>query len=152
LTSFLIDTNVLLRFADDRSPEHGIAATAVEHLLSAGNTLCICPQVLVEFWAVATRPESANGLGWPPETAADVIRGLRRQFPLLSETPGGLDVWFELVERCEVVGKRVHDARLAALMLVHGITQLLSFNTSDFPRAWGVDATHPAHFVAPGTY
>jgi predicted nucleic acid-binding protein len=149
--SWLIDTNVLLRLADARSPEHGMAAAAVEHLLASNNDLYISAQVLVEFWSVATRPESANGLGWSTAISAEALRGMRDQFPLLNETPEVLDRWFELVERCQVAGKRSHDARLAALLLVHGIQQLLTFNTADFPRTWGVESAHPAQVIAKPT-
>jgi predicted nucleic acid-binding protein len=79
--------------------------------------------------------------------SAAVVRDLRSQFPLLLETPGVLDRWFELVQRCQVVGKRVHDARLAALSLVHGVGHLLTFNTADFSQAWGVDAVHPTRLA-----
>ena len=101
-------------------------------------------QVLVEFWAVATRPESANGLGWSTATTAEAVRSLRDQFPLLNETPDVLDRWFELVDHFQVAGKHTHDARLAALLLAHGVRRLLTFNMTDFPPAWGVDATHPS--------
>jgi predicted nucleic acid-binding protein len=149
--SFLIDTNVLLRLADDRSPEHSVAEMAVEHLLASNISLFISAQVLVEFWAVATRPDSVNGLGWSTATAAEAIRALRDQFPLLAETPDVLDRWFDLVERCQVAGKRAHDARLAALVMAHGIQRLLTFNTADFPQNWGVEAAHPKQFVATST-
>jgi predicted nucleic acid-binding protein len=149
--SLLIDTNVLLRLADDRSSEHSVAESAIEHLLASNISLFISAQVLVEFRAVATRPDSANGLGWSTATAAEAIRALRDQFPLLAETPDVLDRWFELVDRCQVAGKRSHDARLAALVVVHGIQQLLTFNTADFPRTWGVEAAHPKQFVATST-
>ena len=146
--SLLIDTNVLLRIADDQSPEHSTAETAVEHLLARNVTLFISTQVLVEFWAVATRPKDVNGLGWSMLMAAEGIRGLRDRFPLLAETPEVLDLWFELVNRCKVTGRRCHDARLAALVLAHGFQRLLTFDTADFPRSWGVDAAHPKQFAA----
>jgi hypothetical protein len=38
--------------------------------------------------------------------AAAAIRALRDHFPLLAETPDVLDRWFELVDRCQVAGKR----------------------------------------------
>jgi len=145
--SFLIDTNVLLRLADDRSPEHRVAEAAVEYLLASNTSLFIGTQVLVEFWVVATRPDSVNGLGWSTATAAEAIAALRGQFPLLAETPDVLDRWFDLVDRCQVAGKRAHDARLAALVVAHGIQRLLTFNTADFPRTWGVEAAHPQTFV-----
>jgi predicted nucleic acid-binding protein len=143
----LIDTNVLLRLADRQSAEHPIAEAAVEHLLARQESVFIGAQVLVEFWAVATRPEAVNGLGWSVATAAEAIRTLREQFPLLSETPDLVDRWSELVARCQVAGKRAHDAHLAALLLAHGVQQLLTFNTADFPRIWGVDAVHPQQLL-----
>jgi predicted nucleic acid-binding protein len=142
--SWLLDTNVLLRLADAQSPEHGVAEAAIENLITGEESVFITTQILVEFWAVATRPESANGLGWSTATTAESIRALRDQFPLLHEAPEVLDRWFELVERFQVAGKHTHDARLAALLLVHGVRRLLTFNTTDFPPAWGVEATHPS--------
>jgi predicted nucleic acid-binding protein len=135
---------VLLRLVDAGSPQHAAAEAAIERLLSGGETVFIGAQVLVEFWAVATRPEPANGLGWSTATTAETIRALRDQFPLIEETPDVVDRWFELVERFQVAGKHTHDARLAALLLVHGVRRLLTFNTADFPPAWGVEATQPS--------
>jgi len=140
--SWLLDTNVLLRLAEEGSAEHMVAEAAVEHLLARNESVFIGAQVLVEFWAVATRPQAVNGLGWSIATAAEALRTLRQQLPLLPETPEVLDRWFELVGRCQVAGKRAHDARLAALLLAHGILRLLTFNTADFPGAWGVEAMH----------
>ncbi|SPE25411.1 PIN domain-containing protein (fragment) [Candidatus Sulfopaludibacter sp. SbA3] len=108
---WLIDTNVLLRLADAQSPEHAVAEAAIERLLAGNKTVFISTQVLVEFWAVATRPVSANGFGWSTATAAAAIRTLRSQFPLLNEAPEVLDCWIELVDRFEVVGKHTHDTR-----------------------------------------
>ena len=142
--SWLLDTNVLLRLADEQSPDHAVATAAIERLLAGEESVFIGTQVLVEFWAVATRPESANDLGWSTATTAEAIRALRDQFPLLNETPDVLDRWFELVDRFQVAGKHTHDARLAALLLAHGVRRLLTFNTTDFPPAWGVDAMHPS--------
>jgi predicted nucleic acid-binding protein len=145
---WLIDTNVLLRLADAESSERAGAEAAIGGLIARGDSVFITTQVVVEFWAVATRPERANGLGWQAETAAEAIEALRDQFPLLDETPEVLDRWLDLVRRCRVSGKHTHDARLAALLLVHGIQQLLTFNTADFPGNWGVQAVHPDRLVA----
>ena len=112
--SWLLDTNVLLRLADAQSPEHASAEATIEHLIAREESVFITTQVLVEFWAVATRPAPANGLGWSAATTAEAIRALRDQFPLLNETPDVLDRWLELVDRFQVAGKRTHDARLAA--------------------------------------
>jgi hypothetical protein len=55
-----------------------------------------------------------------------------------------LDRWLELADRFQVACKHTHDARLAALLLVHGVRRLLTFNTTDFPPAWGMEATQPS--------
>ena len=142
--SWLLDTNVLLRLLDAQSPEHAVAEATVHRLIAGGESVFISTQVLVEFWAVATRPEAVNGLGWSTETAADAVRALRELFPLLNETPDALDRWFELVNRFQVAGKHTHDARLAALLLAHRVRRILTFNTADFPAVWGVGAAHPS--------
>ena len=45
-----------------------------------------------------------------------------------------------------VSGVQVHDARLVATMIVHGVTHILTFNTSDFVRyaPQGIVAVDPA--------
>jgi predicted nucleic acid-binding protein len=141
---WLRDTNVLLRLADTESPEHGIALASIESLIAEDNTVFITTQVLVEFWAVATRPESVNGLGWSAGATGEVIQTIRAQFPVLAETPELLDRWLHLVRRFDVSGKHTHDARLAALLLVNGVHRILTFNTADFPPGWGIEAVPPS--------
>ena len=48
-----------------------------------------------------------------------------------------------LVVAYSVVGVKVHDARLVAAMLVHGVTHLLTLNTNDFTRYSSITAVHP---------
>jgi predicted nucleic acid-binding protein len=61
MTTYLIDTNVLLRSVQGKSAEHPSVVSAIALLLEKGEELFLAPQVLVEFWAVATRPVDANG-------------------------------------------------------------------------------------------
>jgi len=41
------------------------------------------------------------------------------------------------------VGVKVHDARIVAAMLVHGITHVLTLDEHDFVRYPGITAVHP---------
>ena len=59
----LVDTNVLLRSVQRRSPSYRQARNAVVTLLRREDRLCIFPQNIIEFWSVATRPAQSNGLG-----------------------------------------------------------------------------------------
>ena len=144
MAAYLLDTNVLLRLVDRASPDHAPAAQAVERLLSRRESCYLTPQVLVEFWAVATRPVAVNGLGWTSGQARTEVEALLDQFPLLEETPAVFENWLGLVTDQQVVGKQVHDARLAAVMHTHSISRLLTFNLEDFPPGYRVEAAHPA--------
>ena len=59
----LLDTNILLRNARVTDPDFATVDTAINKLHADGEILCVVPQNIYEFWAVATRPAVANGLG-----------------------------------------------------------------------------------------
>lgn len=139
----LVDTNVLLRTLQQGHPQFQVATGAIRQLCLRQIQLEILPQNLVEFWAVATRPGAANGLGLSTIDASLELQSLRRLFHMLPETPAMQPTWERLVTRLHIVGKSVHDARLAAGMLVHGVDAILTFDARDFNR-YGVTVVHPA--------
>ena len=59
----LLDTNLVLRLSDALSPLRPVAQQAIEALWLRGDLPALTTQNLIEFWAVATRPAEANGLG-----------------------------------------------------------------------------------------
>jgi predicted nucleic acid-binding protein len=142
MARYLVDTNVLLRAAAPTSAHHAVAVEAVKRLVSRGEEVLLAPQVLVEFWSVATRPVEVNGYGWSAKEAEVKVAELLRQFPLLPETPAVFPEWLRLVSRHGIVGKQVHDARLVALLGTHDVPRLLTFNTGDF-QAYGTVAVSP---------
>jgi predicted nucleic acid-binding protein len=142
MARYLLDTNVLLRAVAPNSVQHPAAVGAIKRLLAGGEELFLAPQVLVEFWSVATRPAEVNGYGWPPKDAEIKVADLLRQFPLLPETPAVFPEWLRLVSRYGIRGKQVHDARLVALLNTHGVTHLLTFNIHDF-QPYGTLAVSP---------
>jgi predicted nucleic acid-binding protein len=143
MNRYLLDTNVLLRASDPDSPSYGIAMGAVERLLDRGDECAITPQVLIEFWVVATRPVEVNGLGWDTKRTEEKIDRLLEQFVLLKDTEQVFSVWLRLVTIHQIKGKRTHDARLLAIMQVHGVGHLLTFNVDDFPKITAIAIVHP---------
>ena len=143
MASYLVDTNVLLRAAEPQSARHGIAGAALERLLRGSEQCFVAPQVIVEFWAVVTRARAANGLGWRNQQTKQAVDRLLQQFPILDENPRVFTTWLDLVLSHSIAGKRVHDARLVAIMHVHQVTHLLTFNIADFPAHLGVVAVSP---------
>src|SRR5262245_34605018 len=119
---YLADTNVLLRWVQPADPFHAVALAAVEELLDQGERVYVTPQNFVEFWSVATRPASLNGLGMTPAEANTEVGRLEQLFLLAPDDPAIYGEWRRLVASVGVSGAQVHDARLVAIMRVHGLT------------------------------
>lgn len=131
---YLVDTNILLRFAFRQDPRHLIVRQAVRKLRGGGHLLQATSQNFVEFWNVATRPQQKNGFGLTPSQADQSLRLVERLFPLLPDAPNLYSEWRTLVVRFGVSGVQVHDARLVAAMKTNAINHILTFNTTDFDR------------------
>lgn len=145
--SILVDTNVLLRVAQTGSADHIAAKAALLALQSRDEELCLVPQIIYEYWVVATRPTLANGLGMSVVQAEQAVKMLLADFSLHRDERGVFDHWQALVTTHDVKGKNAHDARLVAAMLRHRLTRVLTFNTSDFSRFNGIEAVSPANLV-----
>ena len=140
----LIDTNILVRGIHRNSTKHREAVRALGILRSRTDRICVVPKNIYEFWSVATRPVDANGLGLSPSQAARVTARIEELCTVLRDPPELYDEWRRLIVDHGVSGKKSHDARLVAAMKVHGITQIVTFNTDDFARYSGIDVIHPA--------
>ena len=140
----LVDSNVLVFSANPSSPFYEESRDATQSLLERGERLCVLPQNLYEFWVVATRPVSANGLAMTTtEAQAELVR-IKRLFRFLPDTPAIYSEWEKLVGQYSVSGTKSHDARIVAAMNVHGIKQLLTFDVRDFKRYLEITITSPA--------
>jgi hypothetical protein len=118
----LIDTNILGRLAQPRHSLYRITTEAVDKLNQDGHELRVVPQILYEFWAIATRPVNENGLGFSITETNDRLRRFKLLFPPLRDERGILEPWEKLVVQHSVMGKPTHDARLVAAMERHGIS------------------------------
>ncbi len=147
MTQYLTDSNLWLRIAQPDHPMSPVALGAMKTLMDQGETLCLVPQVIAEFWRVATATASQRGgLGWSVGRTWAQVRRLEAAFPLYDDTAAVHRSWKTLVLAQQVTGASVYDARLAAAMLAHGIPRVLTFNHDDFRRyaPWGVTAVDPA--------
>jgi hypothetical protein len=104
---------------------------------------CIVPQIVYEYWVVATRPLAENGLGLTIAEAEDDVSRIIGQFHLFRDERAILDRWRQLVVQYDVQGKTAHDARLVAAMHRHGALHLLTFNDAHFQRFPGITVVHP---------
>jgi predicted nucleic acid-binding protein len=146
----LVDSGVLLRLLEPTDPLHATVRGAVRALRARGDSLVIAAQNAAEFWNVCTRPVSARGgFGLSVADADRRLRLVERLFPVVADSAAAYHVWRGLLVTHGVQGVQVHDARLVALMQVHGITHVLTLNGSDFSRFPGVVPLEPAGVIAP---
>jgi predicted nucleic acid-binding protein len=141
----LVDTNVILRVLEPQHGHHSHAVGSLRILKESGFEPCLVPQIHYEFWVAASRPLAANGLGM---TTMEVNAELQKLGPPLfrffRDERAVYDRWYDLVAQHNIQGKAAHDARLVAAMQRHGITQILTFNASDFTRFGGVEVLNAA--------
>lgn len=128
--------------------EHTLATTALTSLLARNETLSIVPQVLYEFWSVATRPAQNNGRGPTPTEAGTSLDRAREVFVLLPEPDNLVDAWEHLARALQIRGKNSHDARLVAAMQCHGVDTLPAFNRDHFVSVPGLRVITPSDVLA----
>lgn len=132
-----VDTNILVHAHRRDSRWHEPARDVVTALAEGREPWAIPWPCLHEFFAIATHRKLYS----PPSTARQALDQLRawRESPtltLLAEDDEYWPVFEQLVDETELSGPAIHDARIAALCLRHGVRLLYSAERdfSRFPR------------------
>jgi predicted nucleic acid-binding protein len=128
-----IDTNILIYANVVTAPLHEVSLTAIRDAHQAGRPLWISRQVLREFIAARTRPQTFA----QPSTLEVVIqrvRYLENHFQVADDTNAVTSQLIKLMENFKIGGKQVHDANIVASMLANDIPSLLTHNVKDFDR------------------
>ena len=132
--SCVVDTNILVRLVLPHDPLSPVALAAVDELQRRGETLVVAPQNLMEFWAVATRPPTANGLGFTNDKVLEEIRRMEGLFRVIEQPAETFRRWRQIVETHAVRGRQAFDAHLAAVTTESGLGRIITFNVDDFRR------------------
>jgi toxin-antitoxin system PIN domain toxin len=144
-----VDTNVLVHAHRRDSPWHAAARDQVRALAEGRTPWAIPWQCLVELVGVVTHPR----IYLPPSTANEAIAQVDTwlgspSLSLLTETPTTWGKLRPLLVTARIAGPRVHDARIAALCLDHGVTELWSADR-DFSRFPSLRVTNPLVVLRP---
>ena len=142
-SSYLIDSNILLRWVQPNDTDYPLVTSALDTLVGQNAALCYTSQNVAEFWNACTRPRDRNGYGVSPAEADRLARTFESRLNLLPDNILVHQEWRRLIVENDVRGVQVHDARLAATMLVNGVHRILTFNEKDFVRYGGIEAVHP---------
>ncbi|MBX9791462.1 MAG: type II toxin-antitoxin system VapC family toxin [Pirellulales bacterium] len=139
----LIDTGVLLRAFDATCPEYRSIRQALRALWARQERLIVAVQNLAEFWNVSTRPVDKNGYGLSVERVSRRLIRIEQVCDVVTEDDDSFAAWKRLIVTYSVSGVAVHDARLVAVMLAHGISTIVTLNAQDFRRYNGITAITP---------
>ena len=143
MARYLIDTNLLVRGLEVDHPMREVAQETLYQLSIQQEHLGIVPQTIYELWNVCTRPIERNGLELTLQETLATVREVEQNFTLYPDVPELYQQWKELVESYQVRGIKVHDTRLVAACIVHGLTHILTFNVRDFKRFQEIIVVHP---------
>lgn len=120
-----VDTNILVYAFREDSPHHPRARAAVESLANGRSAWGIPWPCVHEFLAITTHPRVYD----PPSPMSEAIRMIDGLLAVpsvrpLGEGPDHGRVLGDVLVASGVVGPKVHDARIAAICLAHGVTEL----------------------------
>jgi toxin-antitoxin system PIN domain toxin len=138
-----VDTNVLVYAHREDSPFHEAAARRLSQLAEGSASWVIPWPCLHEFLAIATHPRIYN----PPTPLGLALEQVdvwleAPTLVLLSESDQHWPALRALADAGQVTGARMHDARIAALCLQHGVRELWSADR-DFSRFGGLTVVNP---------
>lgn len=123
-----VDTNVLVYAHRREAGEHGRALDLVRGLVAAPDPWSIPWPCVYEFFSIVTNPRIWKEAASTPKQAWEQLSawfgapGLR----LIGETEGFASLLESFLQRVRVRGPIVHDARVAAICLAHGVDRLLT--------------------------
>jgi toxin-antitoxin system PIN domain toxin len=138
-----VDTNLLVYAHREDAAWHEAAYARIEELAEARAPWAIPRPCLHEFLAIATHPRIYDPPTPVPAALDQVAAWLEApNLVLLAETEGYWEVLLEMVRDGRVTGAQVHDARVAALCLHHGLEELWSADR-DFGRFPELRVRHP---------
>jgi len=138
-----VDTNILVHAHRQEPHEHAVAEKLLSQLGSGAEPWAIPWPCIYEFLRVVTHPR----LFHPPtplEMAWQAVGALldSPSVVVLSESERHRAVVAELLRDTPVAGNLLHDANIAALLIEHGVDEILTAD-EDFRRFRKLRVTNP---------
>ena len=138
-----LDTNILVYGHREDSPWHEKAYEAIVQKAEGLTQWAIPWPCIHEFLAIVTHPRIYSP-PTPLSAALDQVEAWLESpsLVLIGETEGYWQRFREITESGKVSGGQVHDARIAALCLLHGVRELWTADR-DFNRFPGLSVRNP---------
>lgn len=128
-----VESNILIYAHKTGAPDHAAASGALAGLVETGQQWSIPMPCLHEFYSISTHPRRYS----PPSTAVEAFAQIDAWIEggavLIGEASDHLGRLRQLVIDGKIVDGMVHDAKIAAICLSHGISELWTADR-DFSR------------------
>ena len=123
-----LDTNILVYGHRREAAEHRQAAEVLRALAMGTAPWAIPWPCVYEFWSVVTNPRIWKAKASTPEQAWAQLRAWLDApgLSLIGETEDFARILAKFVRRPRVRGPVVHDARVAAICVAHGVARLVT--------------------------
>lgn len=138
-----VDTQILVYAHRTESEFHMAATMALNTLIKAGGRWAIPWPCLHEFIAVVTNPKAFSN-PTPPNVAIGTIKKYLQAEGMTTISEGPQHLWFlsEVLRSSGAVGGVVHDARVAAICMENGVSEIWT-NDRDFRKFTGIRTSNP---------
>ncbi|OLP16968.1 VapC toxin family PIN domain ribonuclease [Leptolyngbya sp. 'hensonii'] len=131
--AIFVDTNVLIYANVVSAPYHQLAIDTLQNLYNAEIELWLSRQILREFIATLTRPQTFINVQ-APAVIIERIESFQDGFQIAEDGAQVTTGLLDLLQTSPMGGRQIHDANIVATMLTAGVDRLLTHNVGDFQR------------------
>jgi predicted nucleic acid-binding protein len=141
----LLDTNIIVYAADTSSPFHQNSKNIRDNALLGNIEVCVCPQVLMEFFAILTDSKRVKNQRAPEEVIAEMEKNLssKKNISMIYPKRDTLPKTIELLGKYNLKRQTVFDAQLVATMLSNNVTRIYTYNQDDFLKFEEIEVLLP---------
>lgn len=138
-----VDTNVLVYADREETPDHQVAKRLLGELATGSEPWALPWPCIYEFLRVVTHPRVFHP-STPVDEAWEAVELLldSPSVLVLSEGERHRRIMDDLLRAVPVTGNLFHDAHIAALLLEHGVNEILTADEG-FRRFPGLKVTNP---------
>ena len=138
-----VDSNILIYAHRTDSPFYKTASNCVRELAEGRTAWAVAWPCLHEFYGVVTHPNRYKPPSTPAEATWQVSRWIGSPtLRVIGETQSHWAVLEDLLVRSDIKGAVVHDARIAAICLQHGVREFWTADR-DFSRFPSLNCRNP---------
>ncbi len=138
-----VDTNILVYAHRKDSHWHKKAFDKIKGLAEGRAPWAIVWSSLHEFYSVVTHPKIYSPSSTPEQARLQIKEWMKSpSLVILNESEGYWKTLEQLIHSSQIVGPRIHDARIAAVCILHEVRLLWSADR-DFSRFGSLIVENP---------